>query len=322
MENFWANEHMQDDFLGMMYACCHPDISQENQVTFILKILCGFSIKEIAKAFLSNEETISKRLYRTKEYFRKNKIPLQIPQQNELKLKTAAVLNTIYLMFNEGYNSTHSEQLIRDDIIEQTLFLCKILTQNENTRLPEVYALMSLICFHAARSKSRVSAQGELILLSKQDRTLWDKELIEIANNYLNKSAYGNKISSFHLEAAIAYEHCIASAYASTNWQIILGYYDALMAITPNPVILLNRCIVILELHGAQNAMHELEKISDKKSLQNYYLYYALLGELHHQLGNTKEATTNLLRAHDLTHSAYEQAFLSEKISLLQRPIN
>jgi len=322
MENFWTEQQIQDDFLGMMYACCHPDISQENQITFILKTLCGFSIKEITKAFLSNEETISKRIYRTKEYFRNNKIQPQIPQDNELPSRTDAVLNTIYLMFNEGYNSTHSEKLIREDIIEQALFLCNALTKNDKTLLPEVYALMALICFHSARSNSRVSDEGELILLSQQDRNKWDKQLINIANSYLNKAAFGDKISSYHLEAAIAYQHCIAKDYTSTNWKTILGYYDNLLAISPTAVVLLNRCIVIMELYGAQKAMQILEQMADKKSLQNYYLYYALLAELHKHLGNKEEATYNLLKAQQLTHSPVEKSLLSEKIKSIQKTNN
>lgn len=318
MENFWTEKQIRDDFLGMMYACCHPNIAQENQIAFILKTLCGFSIKEIAKAFLSNEETISKRIYRTKEYFRTNRVQPKIPPFNELPSKTSSVLNTIYLMFNEGYNSTHTVNLIREDIIEQALFLCKALTENEHTRLPEVYALTALICFHTARSKSRISNQGELVLLTKQDRNLWDRELINLANHYLNQSAFGDKISTFHIEAAIAYEHCIAKDYASTDWKTILNHYDTLITISPSPVVFLNRCIAVMELQGAKEALNELNKISSKKSLQNYYLYYALLGELQNQLGDNEKALLNLIKAQDLTHSPKEKIHLSEKIKLIQ----
>lgn len=318
METYWAEKHIRDDFLGMMYACCHPGISTENQVTFILKTLCGLSIKEIAKAFLSSEETISKRLYRTKEYFRSNKIQPEIPQQSDLAAKTNAVLNTIYLMFNEGYNSTHSAQLIREDIIEQALFLCKALTENEQTRLPEVYALMALICFHAARSNSRLNDRGELMTLARQDRNTWDKELINLANTYMKQSAFGNKITAFHLEAAIAYEHCIAQDYKDTNWQAILNHYDMLIQINPDPVVLLNRCIALMEYKGPQAALTALQEIADKKSLINYYLYYALLGELKQQLGDKREAVKNLIKARELTQSPQEKSFLSSKILSIQ----
>ena len=141
MENFWKTDLIKDDLLRMMFACCHPGISQENQITLILKTLCGFSTAEIAKAFLTSEDTVSKRLYRTKEFFRENKIKLVIPSVDELKSRTNAVLNSIYLLFNEGYNSTHAEQLIRNDLIEEAMMLCKLVSENPNTQLPEVFCL-------------------------------------------------------------------------------------------------------------------------------------------------------------------------------------
>lgn len=314
MENFWAEEHIRNDFLAMMYACCHPGISQENQITFILKALCGFSVKEIARAFITSEDTIAKRLYRTKELFRTYKIPLKIPVESEITSRTNSVLNAIYLIFNEGYNSTHNEELIRSDIIEQALVLCKALTENDRTRLAEVYALMALICFHTARSSGRLSKQGELILLADQDRSQWDKELIMRANDYLNQSAFGSKISTFHLEAAIAYEHCMAHDYAATNWHAILNYYNQLAVMTGDKIVLLNRCIVIMEVHGPQKALQALNEIDDISHLQNYYLYYALLARLHQQTGNTELAVKNFALARKLTRSPREKEFLTRRI--------
>src|SRR6185436_11050951 len=160
MENLWKEELVKDDMLRMMFACCHPGISEENQITLILKTLCGFSTAEIAKAFLTSEETVSKRLYRTKEFFREQKIKLIIPSVDELKSRTDAVLNSIYLLFNEGYSSTHSDELIRKDLISEAMLLCKMLTENSNTQLPETFALMALMCFHASRSNSRLTSEG------------------------------------------------------------------------------------------------------------------------------------------------------------------
>ena len=157
MDNLWKEELIKDDLLSMMFACCHPQISEENQITLILKTLCSFSTAEIAKAFLTSEDTISKRLYRTKEFFRQNKIELKIPSADEIKSRTDAVLNAIYLLFNEGYNSASSETLIRKDVIEEAMMLCKLLTENAHTHQPEVFALMALMCFHAARIDSRLT---------------------------------------------------------------------------------------------------------------------------------------------------------------------
>jgi RNA polymerase sigma-70 factor (ECF subfamily) len=160
----------KDDMFRMMFASCQPGISPENQITLILKTLCGFSTAEIAKALLTSEDTVSKRLYRTKEFFRENNFKLEIPLVAGLRSRTNAVFNSIYLLFNEGYNSSQPEQLIRKDLITEALMFCKLLIENHYTQLPEVFALMALMCFHAARSESRLTQEGEIILLPYQDR--------------------------------------------------------------------------------------------------------------------------------------------------------
>ena len=231
MENLMKQELVNDDMLRMMFACCHPEISEENQITLILKTLCGFSTAEIAKTFLNGEDTISKRLYRTKEFFRTRKIKLEIPSVDELKVRTDAVLNSIYLLFNEGYNSTDSENLIREDLIGEAMMLCRLLAENIHTQQPETFALMALMCFHASRSESRLTPEGDIILLPYQDRSKWNKDLITEGNNYMNKAAFGETISTYHLEAAIAYEHCSAENFSKTNWKRILELYEWLCAV-------------------------------------------------------------------------------------------
>lgn len=314
MNKYWEEDQIQDDFLAMMYACCHPDISEENQITFILKSLCGFSTKEVARSFLTSEDTISKRLYRTKEYFRKHKIRPKIPTPDQITARTATVLNAIYLMFNEGYNATHTEQLIRKDVIGQAMWLCHSLLNVERTQLPEVYALMALMCFHAARLDSRLKIEGELILLSKQDRTLWDQEIIQSGKQYLNKAAFGDTLSTYHVEAAIAYEHCVAKTYQETNWQAILKYYDIFLKLTNDPIVFLNRCLVILELNGPKQALNTLETVKDHKLLQKYYLYHATIGEIYQRLNQVTKAVDAYQKAIQLTQSKLEQQFLKEKI--------
>ena len=268
MDGFWKEQYVQDDFLGMMYACCHPDISSENQITFILKSLCGFSTKEVARSFLTTEDTISKRLYRTKEYFRKNKIYPKVPSQKDVGVRTKIVLRAIYLIFNEGYSSTHDDQLIRHDLLSQAMWLCKCLLDNESSQLSEVYALMALMLFQSARINGRITDQGEFIVLSEQDRSTWDGELIAKGNYYLNQSAFGVSLSTYHIEAAIAYQHCIAVDYADTNWKEILKYYDLLLSIDKDPIVFLNRCLVILELEGTEVALETLQEIKDDKTIQ------------------------------------------------------
>lgn len=318
MNGYWEEAQIQDDFLGMMYACCHPEISQENQVTFILKSLCGFSTKEIAKSFLTSETTISKRLYRTKEHFRKHKITPQIPSSEHISPRTKTVLSAIYLMFNEGYNSTHSEELIRNDLISQSLHLCKAMLNHEKTKLPEVYALMALMCFHTSRIDSRLTEEGKLIQLAKQDRTLWNKELIDAGTRYLFKAGTGDTFSTYHCEASIAYQHCIAVNYEDTNWQIILYQYDLLLSIEEDPVVALNRCLVISILNGPEKALSELKSLGSSQILENYYLYHSSIAAMHEQLGQKDLAIIHFKKSLKLTQSKQEQVFISERIANLE----
>ena len=314
MENLWTSAVIRDDQLRMMFTCCHPGISQENQVTLILKTLCGFSTAEIAKAFLTSEDTVSKRLYRTKEFFREHKIQFIIPTVDEIKSRAETVLNAIYLLFNEGYNSTEKKELIRHDLIEEAMLLGKLLTENEYTQLPEVYALMALMCFHSARSESRLTAGGEIILLPYQDRSKWNRGLISRGNDYMNQAAFGNAISTYHLEAAIAYEHCTAKSFDTTNWKMILEWYECLCNISSSPITALNKIVVLLQVYGAEKALQQLEQIEEKKKLEPFYLYHALLGEIYLRLNNPAKARTCFEQAIRLTRSEAEKKILAEKI--------
>jgi RNA polymerase sigma factor (sigma-70 family) len=319
MENLWKEELVKDDLLRMMFACCHPAISHENQITLILKTLCGFSTAEIAKAFLTSEDTISKRLYRTKEFFRQNKVPFVIPSIDELKNRTDTVLNAIYLLFNEGYNSTDAEKLIRKDLIEEAMMLCRLLADNEHTQLPAVFALMALMCFHVARSESRLTTEGEIILLPYQDRSKWNHDLILLGNDYMSKAASGNEVSSYHIEAAIAFEHCTAKTFEQTNWKRILELYNFLSKVSPSPIIELNRAVAVLQVHGASAALLVLERIADKRKVESFYLYHSLLGDIYLQLQDSAKAKNHFTAALHQTHSGVEKKLLQNKIEALQK---
>jgi len=301
-----------------MFACCQPGISVENQVTLILKTLCGFSTTEIAKTLLISEDTVSKRLYRTKEFFREHKIKLEIPSVAELKSRTNAVLNAIYLLFNEGYNSSCSDQLIRRDVMAEALMLCKLLTENHHTELPEVFALMALMCFHAARSESRLTREGEIILLPDQDRSKWNYDIIELGNCNMSRAAFGDEISPYHLEAAIAFEHCAAKNFSDTNWTRILELYEALCRISPSPVSELNKAVAVMQVHGPEKALETLQKIPDSKKIESFYIYQSLLGEIHSRLNNVIVAKEYFETAMTLTSSVAEKRILSEKIAGLR----
>jgi RNA polymerase sigma factor (sigma-70 family) len=317
MNDLWKEELMNDDLLNMMFACCHPQLTAENQITLILKTLCSFSTAEIAKVLLQNEDTISKRLYRTKEFFRQNKIELKIPSAVEIKSRTDAVLNAIYLLFNEGYNSASAETLIKKDVIEEAMMLCKLLTENKHTQLPEAFALMALMCFHAARIDSRITTTGEIILLAMQDRTIWNKQMIEEGNAYMNKAAFGNEVSTYHLEAAIAYEHCIAENFEQTNWKRILMCYEWLCKIAPSPVTELNKAIAVMQVEGAAAALQVTANIYDSKKLESWYLYYGVLGEIYSRLNDQELAKKNYEIAIKLTQSLAEKRMLKNKIAAL-----
>lgn len=306
---------IKDDQLRMMFACCHPQINEESQIALILKILCGFSIAEIARAFLTNEETITKRLYRAKQFFREQKIKYDIPSSIEIKERVDSVLKTIYLILNEGYNSTHSEELIRKDLIEEAFRLCHLLTENKCIRLSAIDALQALICFHAARITSRINTDGNILLLHKQDRNLWNKKMIELGINYLTQSAE-DELSIYHVEAMIAYEHCMAINYKSTNWKNILHHYDVLLQLKPSYIVELNRVIVIAELYGTNKALQEIENLNTKKELDSYYLYHATIGELYFRIKRYTEAKIALEKAVQLTHSKQEKELLLNKINL------
>jgi len=315
MDTFWQEDQIEDDFLAMMYACCHPELTLDNQITFILKSLCGFSTHEISKAFLTSEDTISKRIYRTKSYFRKHKIKPEIPSYKAIKPRTKAVLRTLYLMFNEGYNSSHSNALIRKDIISQSIFLTKALLQHKESQLPESYALLALMYFHTSRLEGRLNSLGNLVILKHQNRTIWDKEMIQLGNSYMNKAAFGPLLTSYHLEAAIAYEHCIAPTYNKTNWKNIINYYNMLYKLNQDPVVYLNRCLVVLELEGPFKALEDLKHIKNDPFLQKYYLYYAIMGSIHQQINLKKQAKEYFKTALNHTKSAPEIALLKEKIA-------
>ena len=294
----------------MMFAFCHSEISEESQITLILKTLCGFSTAEIAKTFLTSEDTVSKRLYRAKEFFRQQKIKLEIPSEHELKNRTDAVLNSIYLLFNEGYNSTHSDKLIRKDLIDEAMLLCHLLIENKNTQLPEAFALMALMCFHSSRSDSRLTTEGEIILLPMQDRSKWNFNLITQGNEYMDKAAFGNSVSTYHLEAAIAFEHCTAESFSKTNWKRILELYEWLCKISSSPITEMNNAVAVLQVHGAKKAFKSLQNISDQKKLETFYLYHSLLGEINSRLNNSMDARRNFETAILLTQSKSEKKML------------
>src|SRR5882724_2286702 len=218
VHELFTEDEIKDSQLRMMFACCHPSFSKEAQITLMLNTLCGLSVHEIADAFLTKDDTIQKRLFRTKEKLRNEKISLDYPGAEAMPGRIEAVLKTVYLLFNEGYNSSHPQKLIREDLCEEAMRLTIMLTENPKTDLPQTNALLALMCFHVSRFSARLDDKGFIILLKDQDRNQWNHFLIKKGNEYLSRSASGETMHAFHIEAAIASMHANPLSYDATDW--------------------------------------------------------------------------------------------------------
>jgi RNA polymerase sigma-70 factor (ECF subfamily) len=296
----------------MIFACCHPAITEESQIALTLKTLCGLSVNEIAKAFLTTDETIAKRIYRAKEKIKSEKIELEVPQTNELSSRVDTVLKSLYLLFNEGYKSSNPDKLIREDLCEEAIRLCLLVTQNSLTSFPRSKALLALMCFQASRLDARLDDKNNIILLKHQDRSKWNCSLMSKGFELMEESTEPFEVSTYHLEAAIASQHASARSFEQTNWKSIYHLYEMLYQLQPNPVVAMNKAIASAYAISKQNALNELQKI---KGLENHHLYYATLGEIYFDMENKTEAKKFFTKALGLTSSSYEQQLLMSKIS-------
>jgi len=311
-EDLFLDEEIKDSQLRMIFVCCHPSIAQESQIAFVLKTLCGLSTAEIARAFLVPEETIAKRIYRAKEKIRTEKLNLELPSPGSAEQRLDAVLQSLYLLFNEGYNSSHPDHLIREELCEEAIRLAYLLTLQNLTDLSKTRALLSLFCFQSSRLKSRLDEKGNIILLRHQDRKLWHWPLIEKGFAYLEAALEGeHETSAYHLEAAIASLHASSTGFEETDWKSICFLYDHLYELKPGPIIALNRAIA----SGFANTKHDaLDQLLSIHELDNYYLYQTSLGETYFELGRKQEARLHFQKALLLTPSRLEQEFLQKKI--------
>jgi RNA polymerase sigma factor (sigma-70 family) len=311
MEVDISSDNIKDSELRMMFAVCHPAIPVESQIGLSLRILFGLGIEEIADAFLSNKETINKRLFRAKEKLREIKIELEMPSDSELDNHLKSVVSTIYLLFNEGYYSASQNSTLRKDICLQALQLAYLLTENPTTNQPYVCAVVALFCFHASRFDAR-QRDGEILLMDEQDSSLWNRELISIGELYLNKAAVGKSFSKYHLEAAIAYWHTQPTDSVD-KWRQILDYYNVLLQIEYSPVAALNRTYALYKVEGAEKAIKEALKLN----LENNHLYYALLGHLYTDIQNTT-ALEYLGKSLAIAKTENDKKVITEKMNKLK----
>ena len=307
----FSEQHIKDSQLQMMFAICDPAIASEAQIGLALRILCGFGIDEIAEAFLSNKETINKRLFRAKEKLRIEKVKMEMPPENELLTRLDNVLHIIYLLFNEGYYSQTQNQVLSKELCIEAMRLAINLTEYEKTNLPKTNALIALMCFHASRFTARETNEDDIVLYEQQDESLWDQDLIQQGIYYLNLSAEGNEISSYHLESRIAYWHCIKED-TQDKWENILQLYNQLLMINYSPAVALNRTYALYKANGKQEALQEALKLK----LDNNHFYFVLLGDLYKNV-DAEKAKLNLQKAYALAKTQSEKQAIQNKIDKL-----
>jgi RNA polymerase sigma-70 factor (ECF subfamily) len=315
IHQFFLDTEIADSQLRMIFTCCHPALNPEDQVALTLKTVSGFGIQEIARALLSGETAIQKRIYRAKEFIRQGSIQFEIPVGPELNDRLDTVYTVLYLLFNEGYNSGKSDELIRHDLCAEAMRLCKLLTEHMVGAQPATFALLSLMCFQASRFDSRIGEDNTIILLQQQDRSKWNRELIRMGYHYLNLSSTGEHLSVYHIESAIAAEHCLSPDFASTNWEGLLRLYDYLLDWKPTPVVKLNRAIILAQVADITTAIDAILDIPGIRGLlDHHYIYSAVLGDLYGRVGNAAEARRLLELACRLTSSLAERKLLQEKL--------
>jgi RNA polymerase sigma factor (sigma-70 family) len=313
-----AENQIKDDRLRMMFTCCHSLIPQEMQVALALKTLCGFSPGEIARAFLTSEAAIAKRLTRAKQKIRDARIAFEIPTGAELTRRLDGVLQTLYLLFNEGYKASGGEHLIRAELCHEAIRLTALVAEHPAGNQPRSHALLALMLLNGARLPARVDAEGNILRLEEQNRSQWDQSLIARGFYYLMQSTAGDEASEYHLQAAITACHCAAQDYESTNWPRILGLYDRLIQIDDSPVVALNRAVAVAAVHGPRTGIEAIEAIHKREQLNSYYLLYATLGEFETRLDNREAAANYFRQALELVTIESEQTFLTKKLRELK----
>jgi RNA polymerase sigma factor (sigma-70 family) len=306
-----SEQNITDSQLQMLFALCHPSLSAEAQIGLSLRLLCGFGIDEIADAFLTNKETINKRLFRAKEKLREEKVPIEVPAKEEIPNRLEAVLRTLYLLFSEGYYSESNNTILRKDLCLEAMRLTHLLIENEDTNLPQVNALISLMCFHASRLEARKNEHGTLVLYQDQDESLWNHELIAKGIYYFKQASQGSKLSKYHVEAGIAYWHTNKED-TKVKWESILQLYNQLLQIEYSPIAALNRTFALSKVKGTQAAIVEAEKLQ----LTSNHFYFTLLGELYSTHDSTK-AKINFTQALRLAKTTTDKQTIQTKIDSL-----
>jgi RNA polymerase sigma-70 factor (ECF subfamily) len=309
---------IKDDQLRMMFSCCHPRLAEEAQVALVLHVLCGFSVSEIASAFLNTDVAVEKRIARAKKILAGSKKLFDLANGADLSSRLPAVQRALYLLFNEGYHGACPESAVRVELCHEAMRLAALLLQHHLTSTPATHALSALMCLHAARLPARVDAEGNLNALGEQDRSLWDARLVREGQRLLDLSATGTDLTEYHLEAAIASVHATAQCAKDTNWATIITLYDTLMTIRPSPVVALQRAIAVAEHEGPERGLEEIHAIDASDRLAAYPFYSAALGELELRQGRREIAREHFQAALAVARNPLERRFLERRAAACQ----
>ncbi|HEY0667015.1 MAG TPA: sigma-70 family RNA polymerase sigma factor [Sphingobacteriaceae bacterium] len=307
----YDKQNIADSQLAMIFAVCNPTNSAESQISLVLQVLCGFSVEEIANAFLTNTETIKKRLQRARNKLRNDKFEIRSLPKAEIQSRLDSVLKSLYLLFNEGYFSKSNNQFIRKELCSEAVRLALVLTENQLTNTLQANALLALMCFQSSRLEARLNNKGEVILFEDQDKNLWDQLLIEKGNYYLVRACNGNEISKYHLEAGIAYWH--TTLKNENKWHHILHLYSQLIQIEYSPITALNRIFAFAKVYNHEKAIVEAEKLN----LVEINYYHQLLGYLY-AATDIDKAIKHYELAIKLTKSKTEKEAITNEIIRLK----
>jgi RNA polymerase sigma-70 factor (ECF subfamily) len=306
---------LRDDELRMIFMCCHPEIPRDSSVALSLKTAGGFSVREIARAFLTEEPTIAQRLVRAKRQIRERGLTFDLPRGAELKQRLTAVLEVLYFIFNEGYTAHEGEDLVRRDLCFEALRLACLIASSSSAE-PRVHALVSVMAFQSARLPARVDALGDLVLLEDQDHTLWDRELVDLGFHHFDLSMRGDEVSEYHVQAAIASIHVQAiNAQGPRDWPAILSLYDQLWEMNGSPVVALNRAVAVAKVRGPAQALAAIEPLIANPALREYYLLLAVRGHLLLELDRHGEAADCYKAALQCRCSEPERRLLRRKLA-------
>jgi RNA polymerase sigma factor (sigma-70 family) len=309
---------IKDDQLRMMFSCCPPKLPEEAQVALVLNILCGFSVDEIAGAFVCGHAAIEKRISRAKKVLAGSKRLFDVTDKEDFPARLSAVQRALYLLFSEGYHGASSEFVVRVELCQEAMRLAATLLEYPAAATPATHALAALMCLHAARLPSRVDGSGNLTSFLDQDRSRWDAKLVNEGQQLLDLSATGSELTEYHVEAAIAATHCCAPRAEETDWGRIVWLYDKLMRLRSSPVIALNRAIAIAQLEGPARGLEEISGIVDSDRLAKYPFYYAAIGELELRRGRREAARKHFRDALALARNPMERRFLEQRVSASQ----